>query len=36
MAVAVATATLAVVYFPVTVAVVATTFIRRWRRRRAE
>ena len=30
MAVAVATATLAVAYFPVTVAVVATTFFRRW------
>ena len=34
LAVSVATATLAVVYFPVTVAVVAVTFIRRWLRRR--
>ncbi len=34
LAVSIATATLAVVYFPVTVAVVAATFIRRWRRRR--
>ena len=33
-AVALATMTLAVVYFPVTIAVVATTFIRRWLRRR--
>ena len=37
LAVSIATATLAVVYFPVTVAVVATTFARRWlRRRRSE
>jgi preprotein translocase subunit SecA len=38
MPVALATATLAIVYFPVTIAVVATTFVRRWlrRRRRAE
>jgi preprotein translocase subunit SecA len=34
LAVSIAAATLAVVYFPVTVAVVAVTFIRRWRRRR--
>ena len=34
LAVSIATATLAVVYFPVTVAVVAVTFLRRWRHRR--
>jgi preprotein translocase subunit SecA len=34
LAVSIATATLAVAYFPITIAVVAITFIRRWLRRR--